>query len=149
MHSGVWFAFAVITGPALSASLPRARQSDESLNTSPLKLIFPGNVSTAPMENLKLPTLINAGQHPSNYSSLYDLPFEDDLTAPEDAVPRCDGVTYGVNLNRTSCFHAWRAIGLESAREIWGLRDDPNIRHKLPARWSSGKSAFRDFRKHL
>lgn len=149
MHSRAWLAFTVITGPALSARLPEVRQSEGKIsNTSPLRLMLPGNESTAPIESLRFIPLSNGSQQLSNYSSLYDLPSVDNLTHPSPTVV-CDGIAYGSDLNRTSCFDAWRYVSLDTDPQTWGPRGQPFTHFKLPVRWSSGESALRDYRNHL
>lgn len=149
MHSGAWLAFTVITGPALSASLPKARQSGDIIsNTSPLRLMLPGNESTTPIESLMSISLSNDSRQLSNYSSLYDLPSGDNLTAPIPNIV-CDGIAYGSDLNRVSCFDAWRYVSLYSDSVTWGPRGNLFTQYKLPVRWSSGESALRDYRNHL
>ena len=148
-----WFAYAFFLWPALSTTLPKVSQSERNLAHSALKLIAPGNVSAAttnatyssdiPNSNLLL--IDSASQQASNESaSLYDLPVEYDLPALTDANPVCDGAIYGTDLDRGSCFDAWRYIGLTSPRESWGPRG-PNhsFRHRLPYRWSSGRFTTR------
>ena len=150
MHSGAWLAFTVITGPALSANLPKARQSgDKTWDTSPLKLMLPGNESTTPIESLRSISLSNDSQQLSNYSSLYDLSSGDNLTTPSLPIIVCDGIAYGSDLNRFSCFDAWRYVSLSSESVTWGPRGNPYTNFKLPVRWSSGESALRAYRNHL
>ena len=92
---------------------------------------------------MDLLSLNSTSQHPSNYSaSLYDLPFGYDLPKITNAVPQCNGDAYGNNLDRHSCFDAWRNMGLTTQRESWGPRGPHhNFQHRLPYRWSSGMTA--------
>lgn len=151
MHFRVWLAYAVISALALSATLPEASQNEDILTTSPLNSTLPRNVSAAATNTSHLNNVPNMGlfplnrtsQHPSNYSaSLYDLPVGYDLPAVTNAVPQCKGDAFGTNLDRYSCFDAWRNVGLSSQRESWGPRgSDYNFQNRLPYRWSSGMTA--------
>ncbi|KAF6219098.1 hypothetical protein HO133_004923 [Letharia lupina] len=147
MHSRVWLAYAVICGPALSATLPAAPQSENTPTTSPSVLILPGNVSadltnasySNDVPDVNLLSLDSASQQPSNYSaSLYDLPFRYDLPAVTSAAPQCNGTLYGTNLDRHSCFDAWQNLGSIPERVSWGPRGPGhNFQYRLPYRWSS------------
>ena len=153
MHSRVWLAYAVISGVALSAALPETSRAGDILTIASSKTIFPGNVSAATANTSYLgkvpdidPLSLNyASQHPSNYSaSLYDLPFGYDLPAVISAVPQCDSAAFGTNLDRDSCFDAWRNMGWESQRVSWGPRGPGhNFQYRLPYRWSSGEATTR------
>ena len=144
MHSRVWLAYAVITGPALAATLPyRAQQGEQDPNILPLTLAFPGNVSAPTTEasylNDKPPTVNDASPQASNDSSLYDQPFGNDTVAATRSLPMCDGLKYGRNLDEHSCFDAWRNLGLEPDPRTWGPRGPTHkFKYRLPARWSSG-----------
>ena len=132
MYSQRWLAYAVVFLPALSASILRARQNKDSSTISPLRLITP--------ENAKPPISSNAIQQPSINASLYDISFGNNLSAPPRARPECDGVTYGINLNRVSCFDAYRTAGQIPDQASWGPRGSGyNYQYKLPARFISGK----------
>lgn len=150
MHSRAWLAYAVISGPALSATVPKPSQSEDSVSTSSLELVFPGNFSTTttnasylngvPNEDL---FSLNTGSQPSfNYSaSLYNLPIGYDLPVVTNAVPQCNGAVYGTNLNRHSCFDAWRNTDWAPQRVSWGPRGPGhNFQYRLPYRWTSCKS---------
>ena len=150
MHSRVWLAYAVISGVALSATLPETSESGNTLTTAPLKLKFPGNVSAATandpyfgqVPSIDLLSLNHTSQHPSNYSdSLYDLPFGYNVPAVTNAVPQCNSDAFGTNLDKHSCFDAWRNMGWSSQRVSWGPRGlGHNFQYRLPYRWSSGEA---------
>ena len=145
MHSRVWLAYALITGSALSATLIRSPQTEDDI----LQLTRPENVSAATTgapnskndPHVMLPSLHNASQKSSNYSSLYDIPIGQNLTTANNAIAQCSGAVYGSNLDRYSCFDAWRNMGLLPDRVSWGPRDSViNYQRRLPSRWSSGKT---------
>ena len=140
MYTRICLAYAVITGAALSATLPKARQNEGDPNASALTLGLQENVSTAATEALHI--VNNATQQRSNQTSFYDVPLGDNSTTTRSANPMCDGVSFGYDLDRHSCFDAWRNMGLNSERASWGPRG-PTYKYLygLPARWSSGKSA--------
>lgn len=110
--------------------------------------MVPKNESTAPIESLTLNPLIDGSQQLSNHSSLYTLPSGDNLNTPSPTIV-CDGIAYGSDLNRTSCFDAWRYVSLDADSHTWGPRGNPFTYFKLPVRWSSGESNLRDFRNNL
>lgn len=145
MHSRFCLAYALITGSALSATLPRLSQTDDDI----LQSIRPENVSAATTEapnsknglHVVLPSLYKASQKPSNYSSLYDLSIGQNWTTASNAFAQCSSAIYGSNLDRYSCFDAWRNVGLLPERVSWGPRGSVNIyQRRLPSRWSSGKT---------
>ena len=148
MRCRIWFAYATISSPVLSATLPKAATSEEHLNTSPLSLALSANVSTAMTDtlqstkgsNLLLP-LNDTFLQTSNYSSSYDLPSTYGLGVPT-STPQCSKAAYGRIMDRFSCFDAWRNLGAFPQREAWGPRGGqaPGVKGMLPARWSSGKS---------
>ena len=149
MHSRVWLAYALTTGSALSATLPRSPQTDDET----LRLIRPENVSAATTEapnsknglNVMLPSLNNASQKSLNYSSLYDLSIGQNLIPAHNGIAQCSGAAYGTNLDRYSCFDAWRNMGLLPERVSWGPRGSVSrYQRKLPSRWSSGKTVEND-----
>ena len=137
MHSRVWLAYALIIGPALSK---------DPLNAVPLSLISPGNVATAPTNNslgLLLPTTNNAIQQPSNSSYNYDLSSAANLTVTAGFTPKCEGAHFGINLDRHSCFDAFRNIPPRYEHKKWGPRRQGEYDYEpLPFRWSSGRSAI-------
>lgn len=140
MYARVWLACAVITGRALPATLPRGRQNERNPNDSALTLRLHGNVSTATTEALD--TVNNATAQRSNQTSFYDVPLGDDSTTALNAGPWCDGNSFGYDLDRYSCFDAWRNIGLNPESAAWGPRGGKHkYQYGLPARWSSGTSA--------
>ncbi|KAL9130639.1 MAG: hypothetical protein Q9175_006969 [Cornicularia normoerica] len=136
-----------MSGPALSATLPKASQVKDNSTYSPLKLIVPGNVSAAmtntsylnPVPDLDLFSLNDAFQHPSNHSaSINGLSFGYDLPAVTNAIPQCNGAVYGTNLDRHSCFDAWGSMGFTAQLVSWGPRGPGhNFQFRLPYRWSS------------
>ena len=151
MRSRVSLVFAVLFGHAHSAALPTASRKDD-LIASPSRFWVPGYVS-ASLTNTSSSHIVpdgnvfalsNASQRPSNYSTPnYDLPFDYSLSVFTTSAPQCNGTTYGTNLDRYSCFDAWRYIGLTPQRVSWGPRGPGLIFHgKLPHRWSSGRSAI-------
>ena len=136
MRSKVWLAYAVLFGSALSAAPPRAQRED-SLATSALKLISPSNFSDGTTNT----SLFNNSLHRlSNYSAFPpNLPFGYDLPENTDTVPHCNGAVYGSDLDRSSCFDAWRNMGFGPKPVSWGPRGTGhNFKYKLPFRWSSG-----------
>lgn len=147
MNFRVWLAYAFITGSALSGGiLPR---TDDDI----LQMIRPENVSAATTEapnsknglHVMLPSLYNASQKSSNYSSLYDLSIGQNLTTADNAIAQCSSAAYGSNLDRYSCFDAWRNIGLLPERLSWGPRRSVTVyQRRLPSRWSSGKTVEND-----
>lgn len=63
------------------------------------------------------------------------------MTTANNAIAQCSGAVYGSDLDRYSCFDAWRNMGLLPDRVSWGPRDSViNYQHRLPSRWSSGKT---------
>ena len=149
MHSKIWFAYAVQFGHAVSATLPTASRGEDDLIASSSKFLIPGDVSAITtntshsndIPDVNLFSLNNASQQPSNTSaSLYNLPFGYSLPAVANSVPQCNGAEYGTNLDRHSCFDAWRYIGLTAQRVSWGPRGPSHsFQYRLPDRWSSGQ----------
>lgn len=155
MHLGFWLAYAFISGPALSTTVPKTSHIEDSLATSRLKLILPGNFSAATTNNPssqtpsnpndvpipKLLSLNDTSPSPSNFSaSLYNLPLGYDLPEVTNAVPQCNGAVYGTDLNRNSCFDAWLNMGWTPERVSWGPRGTAHsFQYRLPYRWSSGE----------
>lgn len=147
-----WFAYVVLFGYGLSATLPTASRREDNMITSFSRFLIPGYVSAITTNtsslhvspDVKLVALNNASQQPSNYStSFYDLSFGYNLTAVTTSGPQCNGTVYGSDLDRYSCFDAWRYIGLTSERVEWGPRRPAHsFQSGLPHRWSSGRSAF-------
>lgn len=147
-----WFTYAVLFGHGLSATLPTASRREDILIASSSKLLIPGYVSAIMINtsslhvspNVELVALNNASLQPSNYSaSIYDLPFGYNLPAVATSAPQCDGTVYGSDLDRHSCFDAWRYIGLTAQRVSWGPRGPGHkFSYGLPHRWSSGRSAI-------
>ena len=148
MHSKVFLICAATIGPALSVALPQAAPSTDSA----FKRNFLGNVSAATTEGsdlndgpkLDLISLNNASEPATNYSaSPYDLAFGYDLPPGTNDEPRCSPA-YGLDLDRHSCFDAWRNTGLDANLEMWGPRGGgADIQYKLPYRFSSGQSAIK------
>ena len=150
MHFRVWLTHAVLFGYASSAILPTASRRQKDLVVSSSKVLSRGYVSAKntssshEVADVNLFALNNASQQPSNYStSIYDLPFGYNLPAVTTYGPQCDAAVSGSNLDRHSCFDAWRYIGLTSQRASWGPRGaGPSFQYRLPHRWSSGKSTI-------
>lgn len=141
MHSSIWLAYAALCGPALAATVPRTLQGQDSLTTSPLSLIFSGNVSAAITNTSELtsPSVNSVPEQLLNFSFTYDLPSRYNLTAANGAIPQCSGPVYGSDLDRLSCFDAWRNMGLSPDRASWGPRGTAtSYQYRLPSRWSSG-----------
>ena len=91
---------------------------------------------------MKLISLTNATDYLSNSTSLYDITSE--LNTPPRSIPQCSGTIYGTDLERFSCFDAWRNMGLTPGRVAWGPRGRlERFQYTLPARWSSGRVASR------
>ena len=140
MQYRVWLACALTIGTALSK---------EPLNTVPLNLVSPGNAATAPTDvsvptdilGLRLPTSDASTQQPSNSSYIYDLSSVDNSTLTASYVPKCDGYHFGTNLDRLSCFDAFRNLPPTYERQHWGPRSPVMYDYRtLPHRWSSGNS---------
>ena len=152
MRSGGGLAYGVMSGFALSATLPTASQSEYSPIASPSMLVLPGNVSAATtnvsylndIANIDLLSLNQAPRRPSNSStSLYDLPFGYNLPVATNGVAQCDGATFGRELDPTSCLDAWQNMGWGLQRVRWGPRGPGrSSKYILPYRWSSGKTAI-------
>ena len=159
MHLGIWLTYAVILGPALSATVSNTSQIEDSLAASRLKLILPGNLSAATTNNLSAQTASISNEVPfpkllllndtspslSKFpASLYDLPFGYELPREINAVPRCNGTVYGTNLDRNSCFDAWQNVGWMPERVSWGPRGTSHsFQYRLPYRWSSSEYGIR------
>ena len=146
MHSKIWLACVVLSSPTLAATLAKAYRSEDNLKSSPLELPSAGNASIATTDtsnlndisNINLPSLKNASQQLSNYSSLYDQSFRSELTS---STPTCNGDLYGVKLDVHSCFDAWRNLGMLPDVVSWGPRGPgQNFDYMLPARFSSGET---------
>ena len=152
MHFRAWLTYAVLNGHASSATLPTASRRQKDLVVSSSKLLIRGYVSATrtntssshEVADVNLFALNNASQQPSNYStSIYDLSFGYNLPAFTTSGPQCEAAVSGSNLDRHSCFDAWRYIGLTSQRASWGPRGaGPSFQYRLPHRWSSGKSTI-------
>ena len=150
MHFRAWLTYAVLFGHGLSAPSPEESRKEDNLIAPSSKHLIPRYVSaittnTSSLQDVpdvNLLTLNNASQQPSNYStSIYDLSFGYNLPAVTTSAPQCNGITYGSNLDRHSCFDAWRYIGLTPQRVSWGPRGPGhNFQYRLPHRWSSGRS---------
>lgn len=55
------------------------------------------------------------------------------------AIPQCDSIEYGINLDRGSCFDAWRNMGWDDKKLRWAQRGSTqDFDVLLPYRWSSG-----------
>ena len=136
MHSRLWLAYALLIGPALSK---------EPLSTLPLNLISPASTDASDSNNslgLRLPTSNIVTQQPSNSSHLYDLSSAEDFTFTTGNDPKCDDHQFGIDLDRLSCFDAWRNIAPTDERKNWGPRRQGTYDDEtLPFRWSSGKFA--------
>lgn len=152
MNPRSWLVYAILFGHALSVLLPTASPREGDMVTLSSKLSNPGHVSaitanTSSSHNGSDVTLIplNNASHPlSDYSaSTYDIPFDYNLPVTTASAPQCNDTIYGSNLDRHSCFDAWRNMGLTPERESWGPRGPGRkFQHKLPQRWSSGRSAL-------
>ena len=138
----------ILSSPALAATLQKTSRSEDNSKSSPLELIsgslsmtttYASNPNDA--SNINLPSLSNASQLLSNYSSLYDQSFGTELNEnPGEAT--CNGTTYGVQLNAESCLDAWQNVGLFREVASWGPRGPGHaFEYKLPARFSSGEIA--------
>lgn len=145
MHSRVWLAYALTIGSALSATLPRLPQTDHDI----LQLNRTENLSAATTEgrnsknslHVMLPSLFNDSPKASNSSSLYDISIGQNLTTANNGIPQCSSAAYGSNLDRYSCYDAWRNMGLLPERMSWGPRGSgTKYQRRLPSRWSSGKT---------
>ena len=137
MHSRLCLAFALMMGPALS-QLPSS--------TFPLNLVSPGNVAPAPNSSLglRLPISNTTTQQPSNSSYIYDLSSATNSTLTAGYVAKCQGLHFGFNLDRHSCFDAFRNIPPTAESKKWGPRhqDGAYDYEALPFRWSSGKPRY-------
>lgn len=159
MHPRSWLAYAVICDPAFSATVPKLSRGEDSLATSPLKLILPRSFSAAttndsysqtpsylndvPLTNLL--SLNDTSPSPSNSSApLHNLPLGYDIPKATNSAPQCNGAVYGTDLDRNSCFDAWRNMGWTPERVSWGPRGTSHsFQYRLPYRWSSGKYGIR------
>ena len=151
MNTRAWLAYGVLFGHALSATLPTVSRREDDRITLPSKLSTLGYVSAITantssshdVPDVNLIALNNASQRPSNYStSIYDLPSDYNFPSTTTSAPQCNASSYGSNLDRYSCFDAWRYIGMTPNRVSWGPRGlGHGFHYKLPVRWSSGKFA--------
>ena len=82
----------------------------------------------------------------SNHSAISSDLFDYHFAAIPHVTPRCDGRAYGSNLDRISCFDAWRSLWVGLQRISWGRRGaSVYYDMKLPYRWSSGKYSDTSF----
>ena len=144
MLSRTCIAYAVMSSHALPAVLSGASNLENSQTTSPLLLTVPSAAATNVSALNDLPTtnqssLGNGTEQESNHSSSIDLPSGNNLPMSSSPILRCNSDLYGTDLNRLSCFDAWRNLGRLPDAVRWGPRGlDQTSPYKLPYRWSSG-----------
>ena len=145
MHLGIWLAYSTIL-----AAVPTAARSEDNLTAPPppppVSLVHPQEPSSSKIDTFSsnngsasLRSLNDTSQPSSRYSSLYDVSIEDRLNdTTGDA--HCNRAVYGFDLDRESCFDAFRYLGAAPGRVSWGPRSQPSdFEYRLPARWSSGR----------
>lgn len=147
MLSRICFAYAVMSGHALPAVLSGVSKLENSQTTSPLLLTVPEDMSAAAtnasalndLPTLNQSSLGNGTEQESNRSSSTDLPSGYNLPVASGPIFRCNSDLYGTDLNRFSCFDAWRNLGRLPDAVRWGQRGlDETSPYRLPYRWSSG-----------
>ena len=148
MLSRICFAYAVMSGHALPAVLSGASQIANSQTTSPVLLTVPEDTSAMAtnasasndVPTLNLSSLGTVTEQESNRSSsISNSSFGHDLPVVPRPILRCNSDLYGTDLNRLSCFDAWRNLGRLPDAVRWGPRGlDQTSPYRLPYRWSSG-----------
>jgi len=120
MDSIIWLALGIVA--FCTKSSQSAQKKRDSYLSMP-ETLFSTNTSTLSMNTTKSSNLFG-----------YQVPVD------ASAYPKCNGVRFGTNLDRGSCFDVWQNIGLDRERISWGQRGiSENFDVKLPYRWSSGR----------
>lgn len=95
----IWLMQLIVSSFARSTQYPSEGSGSD---TSTIKTLFPRN---------------NSFLHVSSIQS---------SSRGASAIPQCDSLTYGINLDRGSCFDAWPNMGWDDEHLRWGQRGSTN-----------------------
>ena len=141
-----------VCSAAVTANNLRSLTSPSSIVTSPMELPLTENLtfSSSIPPSASLTSDYPSSEHspvslqqpfPSNMSLLNDsTTFSYDLPPITNIYPNCDSKRFGSNLNRVSCYEAWRRIGTSTVlRNVVQRRKSLTADGYLPMRYLSSE----------